>query len=83
MRSVLNKEKINKRLSGAGRPLVKSESLEQEIIDWIEEQRSRNLRVSRQMLQKQAKNVFNALNSTEKSKGLFAASNGWLMGFLK
>lgn len=80
LRSVLNKKKV-KRLSGAGRPL-KCESLEQEMVDWIEEQRSRNLRVSRQMVQKKAKDVFNALNSTEKSEE-FAASNGWLMGFLK
>ena len=80
LRSVANKKKV-KRLSGAGRPF-KCERLEHQLIDWIEAQRKQNLRVSRQMTQKKAKELFNEINSNENSEE-FSASNGWLMGFLK
>lgn len=80
LRSVGNKKKV-KRLSGAGRPF-KCNDLERQLVDWIEAQRSRNLRVSRQMTQKKAIELFKELNSEENVEN-FAASNGWLMGFLR
>lgn len=63
-----------KRLGGAGRK-VKDEDMEETLLNWVLEMRDQNLRVSRRMLQVQAK-VF-------ASKGSFKASKGWLDKFLK
>ena len=62
-----------KQLDGAGRR-VQSEDMEETLLSWIMELRGRNVRVSRKMIQLQAK----ALASVES----FTASRGWLEKFM-
>jgi len=68
------------RLSGGGRPF-KHELLDEKLVKWIQERRSNNLRVSRKMIQKKAKTIFDETEG--KSCDSFSASEGWLSKFLE
>ena len=63
-----------KRLDGGGRKAL-DEDMEEVLMDWILDLRGRNIRVSRKMIQVEAK----ALSGTEE----FKASRGWLGRFMK
>ena len=70
-------QKKRKRLSGGGRK-PRCEELERKLQAWICSRREERLPVSRTMIQRQAMEIFQ-----QDGKENFAASNGWLMRFLK
>ena len=63
----------SKRLQGAGRPL-KDKDFDKMLINWVRQQRQKKLRVSREMIQREALTLSHNEN--------FNASNGWLKKFL-
>ncbi|EGT53384.1 hypothetical protein CAEBREN_03992 [Caenorhabditis brenneri] len=63
-----------KRLPGAGRPLKDAE-FDRRMLEWIRKQRKEKKRVTRKVIQVQAKTMSTAFE--------FKASNGWLEGFLR
>ena len=70
LKATKDKKATRKRLDGAGRKPNDVE-MEEELFEWIVDLRSRHLRVSRRMIQMQAKTL-----STDDS---FKASRGWLL----
>ena len=68
-----NKSK-RRRLAGGGRKAT-DEHMEEALLSWIQDLRSRNLRVSRKMIRAQAKKL---VTTTD-----FKASQGWLECFMK
>lgn len=73
LRSVAHPEQRT-HLRGGGRP-VRSIEVEEELVEWINEQRAKSLRVTRKGIQRQA-----ILLSTDET---FLASDGWLSKFLR
>ena len=71
-----------KRVKGAGRKPSCVE-LEDDILEWIKDMRSRRLRVSRKMVKRKAQELYDALYRQRNSNKWFCASEGWLSNFLK
>lgn len=67
-----------KRLKGGGRH-IEHDAMEKELVEWIETQRAKSLRISRKMIQCEARRIVEA---TDTSK-IFIASDGWLQKFLR
>ena len=65
----------SKRLAGGGRRL-KDADFDKELADWVREMRSKKRRVTRQVLQRQARLMW-------KESEKFTASEGWLTNFFK
>uniref|UniRef100_T1JDV7 HTH CENPB-type domain-containing protein n=1 Tax=Strigamia maritima TaxID=126957 RepID=T1JDV7_STRMM len=69
-----------RRLDGAGAKLA-SAQLESKVVDWIYELRSNGIRVSRQMVMDEARNLFPTMS--DRTTDCFVASPGWLEKFLE
>ncbi|XP_049442137.1 transcriptional regulator Kaiso isoform X1 [Epinephelus fuscoguttatus] len=69
------------RLSGGGRK-KKSEELENNLCKWIHQTRGRNLRVSRTMIIRKAKELYTTAGD-KRGGDAFGATNGWLDRFLR
>ena len=75
------KAKERKGLDGTGRkPLC--EEMDERVLEWITERRSKNLRVSRIMIMKKAKIIYDELEIPEKSAN-FKATHGWMDRFMR
>ena len=71
------KGKERKELDGTGRkPLC--EEMDERALEWISERRSKNLRVSRIMIMKKAKMIYDELEILEKSANLRLHMDGWI-----
>uniref|UniRef100_A0A8R1HQP3 HTH CENPB-type domain-containing protein n=1 Tax=Caenorhabditis japonica TaxID=281687 RepID=A0A8R1HQP3_CAEJA len=74
--AILDEKHVNmkfKRRKGAGRPL-KDRDFDERLIGWVREEQEKGVKVSRRMIQQQAR---------EMGEGVaFAASNGWLQKFM-
>ena len=81
LRRVLKPKKA-KRLSGGGRNL-NCEQVEMGVKEWIEEQRSKNIRVTRKAIQEKARQLFQEAPQAIKNNPSFVASDGWLFNFLR
>ena len=68
-----------KRLEGGGRHVM-HDAMEDELVRWITTQRAKSLRVSRKMIQSDARRI---IQEEEDSCTTFIASDGWLRKFLK
>ena len=73
-----------KKLDGAGRKCL-SETLEEMLVEWISDRRSKRLYVSRKMVVVKAKELFEEEESIreEAKSDTFAGSNGWLYRFFQ
>uniref|UniRef100_A0A8R1DUD4 HTH CENPB-type domain-containing protein n=1 Tax=Caenorhabditis japonica TaxID=281687 RepID=A0A8R1DUD4_CAEJA len=72
--NITEKRNGRKRVKGAGRQLS-NPNFDKELLDWIQEQKSLNLKVSRKIIQDQARLMNSNID--------FVGSNGWLESFLK
>ena len=81
-KSVDNKKR--KRLLGAGRKPL-SDEMEEKVLEWIVERRTKMLRVSRKLIRKKAIIVYEDLKRTDPNRydEKFEATNGWLYKFMK
>ena len=70
------------RLDGGGRKCI-DEDLEEDLVHWIYEKRSKMLHVSRKMIMWKAKSIFDAKNEDPATKDSFAASRGWCETFMR
>ena len=70
------------RLGGGGRKCI-DENLEEHLIHWIYEKRSKMLQVSRKMIMWKAKSIFNEKNDDPAIKDSFVASRGWCEKFMR
>lgn len=77
LKAVSNKRSM--RLSGGGRQ-VSMPGLEEDLISWIKSQRHLHIRVSRKMIQRQAKFLY---DNMEEKENEFNASEGWLSKFME
>ena len=80
--SIRSSNSKKKRLSGGGRK-VTSEYLEETLLIWIHERRSRMLHVSRKMIMYKAKALFDNGNSDPSALDAFVVSRGWLQKFMQ
>ena len=80
------KGKKKKRCIGGGRKPF-SERLEEIILEWIYDRRSKGLHVSRKLIMKKAKILFDDMKKGEQTEedidNEFLASTGWLRNFMK
>ena len=75
--------KLNRqRLDGGGRKYI-DEDLEEDILHWIYEKRSKMLHVSRKTIMWKAKSIFDAKNEDSATKDSFGASRGWCEKFMR
>jgi hypothetical protein len=74
----LRASKKAKRLEGGGRNVI-HDAMEDKLVRWISAQRSKSLRVSRKMIQSEARRIV----QEDDSSSTFIASYGWLRKFLK
>ena len=81
-KSVSNKK--GKRLQGSGRKAL-SEEMEERVLEWIVERRSKVLRVLRKLIRKKAIIVYGDLKRIDPDRynEKFEAINGWLFKFMK
>ena len=81
-KSVSNKKR--KRLQGAGRKPL-SDEMEEKVLEWIVERRTKMLRVSRKLIRKKAIIVYRDLKRADPDRydEKFEATNGWLFKFMK
>ena len=70
------------RLDGGGRKCI-DKDLEEDLVHWIYEKRSKTLHVSRKMIMWKAKNIFDAKNEDPATKDSFFASRGWCEKFMR
>ena len=70
------------RLDGGGRKCIDAD-LEQDLVHWIYEKRSRMLHVSRKMIMWKAKSIFEEKNEDPALKDTFLASRGWCEKFMR
>ena len=71
------------RLAGGGRKFTDKE-LEEKVLNWIHERRENMLRVSRKLIMKKAKILYDESVADDLSaKEAFVASRGWLEKFMK
>ena len=70
------------RLDGGGRKCI-DEDLEEDLVHWIYEKRSKMLHVSRKMIMWKAKSIFDAKNEDPATKDSFVASRGWCEKFMQ
>ena len=70
------------RLDGGGRKSI-DENLEEDLVHWIYEKRSKMLHVSRKMIMWKAKSIFDAKNENPVTKNSFVASRGWCEKFMQ
>ena len=77
-----NKGKQRSRLCGAGRKPL-STKLEEVLMEWIENRRSRCLRVSSKLIMKKAHVTFTDMSQNDAGDPDFKASRGWLAKFMK
>ena len=73
--------KKRKALDGAGRN-PKSEEMEDIVFEWVTDRRSKRLRVSRKLVMKKAKIIYDELEGTDKAEK-FEATKGWLEKFMR
>ena len=78
-KSVSNKK--TKRLQGGGTKTM-SEEMEERVLEWIVERRSKMLRLSRKLIRKKAIIVYGELNPDRYGEK-FEATNVWLFKFMK
>ena len=76
------KKSTRKRLDGGGRKPVIVE-IEEKLLEWIHEKRSKMLHVSRKMIQIKAKAMFDDKTDDPAVKETFLASNSWIQKFMK
>eukprot|EP00794_Sanderia_malayensis_P014636 gene14636-16155_t len=76
--------KGRKRLDGGGRKPL-NESMEERLLEWIFQHRSKRLRVSRKLIMKKAKVIHEEIKNAEpdRHEEIFEASKGWLDKFMK
>lgn len=70
---------VRKNLTGQGGKVLSME-MEECLMDWITEMRAKGNRVSRNMIKAKAKELFPQIDDATKTT--FAASSGWLSGFM-
>ena len=70
------------RLDGGGRKCIDAD-LEEDLVHWIYEKRSRMLHVSRKMIMWKAKSIFDEKNEDPALKDTFLASRGWCEKFMR
>ena len=70
----------NKRLKGGGRKVLDVQ-LENQLVEWIYDRRSKGLRVSRKQIMMKGKYLYED-GCEESERSLFVASNGWLCNFM-
>ena len=77
------KEKSSKRqrLDGGGRKVM-NEDIEEQLLNWVLERRSRMLHVSRKMIKMKAKSMFDSTTQDPAVQDSFVASKGWLENFM-
>ena len=75
--------KLDKRrkLEGGGRKVM-NEELEENLLTWMLEHRSKMLHASRKMITVKAKSIFKSLNEDPAVRDSFLASKGWLYNFM-
>ena len=75
--------KLNtQRLDGSGRRGI-NENLEEDLVHWIDEKRSKMLHVSRKMIMWKVKSIFNEKNDDTTIKNSFVASRGRCEKFMR
>jgi len=74
--------KQRSRLSGGGRKPL-STKLEEVLLEWIENRRSRGLRVSCKLIMKKAAMTYSGMKESGADDDNFKASRGWLRRFMK
>ena len=70
------------RLDGGGTKCI-NKDLEEDLVHWINEKRSKMLYVSRKMIMWKAKSIFDAKNEDPTTKDSFVASRGWCEKFMR
>ena len=70
-----------KTLAGAGRKPF-NELVENKVVEWIYDRREKHLSVSRVLIMKKAKAIYDELPDSQKSES-FVASRGWLEKFMR
>ena len=70
------------RIERAGRKPF-NEKLNKSVLEWIHEERSKGLRVSRKLIMIKAADMYDDMVKESKSNEEFKASTGWLIGFMK
>lgn len=76
------KKSTRRRLDGGGRKPVIIE-IEENLLEWIHERRSKMLHVSRKIIQIKAKAMFDEKTDDPAVKETFIASTGWIQNFMK
>lgn len=68
-----------KRLPGGGRKMVISDTMEEELVEWIHASRMQHLRVTCTAIQRKAATIYEMHHPIEDKAGpMFVASRGWL-----
>ena len=76
------KKSTRKRIDGGGRkPMIVE--IEENLLEWIYEGRSKMLPVSRKMIQIKAKAMFDEKTDDPAVKESFVTSSGWIQNFMK
>ena len=71
-----------KRVAEGGRKPF-SEELDETILEWVHERRSKGLQVSRKLIMKKAEVLYDDMVKNGKPNKPFKASTGWLREFMK
>ena len=69
-------------VKGAGRKPF-NEKLDESVLEWIHERRSKGLRMSRKLIMKKTIVMYGNMVKEGESNEEFKASTGWLRGFMK
>ena len=70
------------RLDGGGRKCIDAD-LEEDLVHWVYEKRSKMLHVSRKVIMGKAKSIFDEKNEDPAVKDAFIASRGWCEKFMR
>ena len=82
LEKISTKKSIRKRLDGGGRkPMIVE--IEENLLEWIYERRSKMLHVSRKMIRTKAKAIFDEKTDDPAVKESFVASRCWIQNFMK
>ena len=82
LEKISTKKSTRKRLDGGGRkPMIVE--IEENLLEWIYERRSKMLHVSRKMIRIKAKAMFDEKTDDPAVKESFVASSGWIQNFMK
>ena len=82
LEKIYTKKSTRKRLDGGGpKPMIVE--IEENLLEWIYEKRSKMLHVSRKMIRIKAKAMFDKKTDEPAVKESFVACSGWLQNFIK